>query len=157
MRRLALLLVATVAVVIVLVTVRATEKPMQRRPAALSSPTPTASTGTTAGTHRSGGTPSSNAPPLPLYRSGTATGAAHTDYGDVRVRVTVARGRIVKIVAVELPHANQTDRELSWPAARTLERAALRAQSADVDVVSGATYTSTGYLTSLQAALDRLS
>jgi uncharacterized protein with FMN-binding domain len=143
MRRLVLLLVATGAVVALLVTVRTTDKSPQRPPAAISSPgIPSA--------------PPTSTPP-PVYRAGTATGAAHTDYGDVRVRVTVAKGRIVRVVAVELPHGNATDVQLSKPAARTLARQVLQAQTVDVDIVTGATYTSTGYLTSLQAALDQLS
>jgi uncharacterized protein with FMN-binding domain len=144
MRYLALLLVATAAVIALLVTVRPHDKPAHRPPAAIASTAAVSPSGTT------------TTPAPPVYRSGTATAAAHTDFGDVRVRVTVARGRIVQVVAVELPHANPTDLQLSKPAARTLEREVLQAQSADVDVVSGATYTSTGYLNSLQAALDQL-
>jgi uncharacterized protein with FMN-binding domain len=49
------------------------------------------------------------------------------------------------------------DVELSKPAVQVLEREVLRTQRTDLDVVSGATYTSSGYVTSLQAALDRLS
>jgi len=71
--------------------------------------------------------------------------------------VTVIHGRIVNVAALRLPHGNQMDTELSKPAARVLERRVISAQSADVDVVSGATYTSEGYLRSLQSALDRLS
>ena len=81
----------------------------------------------------------------------------HTDYGYVRVRVTTAHGRIVRVVALELPHMNPVDVQLSEPAARALALEVLRTQRADVDAVSGATYTSEGYLRSLQSALDRLS
>jgi len=144
MRYLALLLVATAAVIALVVTVRPNDKPAHRPPAAISSTAAASASRTT------------TTPAPPVYRSGTATAGAHTDFGDVRVSVTVARGRIVHVVAVELPHANEMDVQLSKPAARTLEREVLQAQSADVDVVSGATYTSTGYLNSLQAALDQL-
>jgi len=145
MRYLALLLVATAAVVALVVTVRPNDKPAHRRPpAAIASTAAASASGTT------------TTPAPPVYRSGTATAGAHTDFGDVRVSVTVARGRIVHVVAVELPHGNEMDVQLSKPAARTLEREVLQAQSADVDVISGATYTSTGYLNSLQAALDQL-
>jgi uncharacterized protein with FMN-binding domain len=48
------------------------------------------------------------------------------------------------------------DLQVSRPAVRTLERRVVQAQSSDVDTVSGATYTSIGYLTSLQSALDQL-
>ena len=92
------------------------------------------------------------------YHSGTVTGlVAHTDYGGVQVRVTVSHGRIVKVTALQLPHGNQMDVQLSKPAARMLEREVISAQGAQVDMVSGATYTSQGYLLSLQSALDRLS
>jgi uncharacterized protein with FMN-binding domain len=92
-----------------------------------------------------------------VYHSGVATGAlARTDYGAVQVRVTVVHGRIVKVAALRLPQGNQMDVRLSKPAARVLEQRVISAQSADVDMVSGATYTSEGYLRSLQSALDRL-
>jgi uncharacterized protein with FMN-binding domain len=92
------------------------------------------------------------------YHPGTATGlVAHTDYGGVQVRVTVSHGRIVNVTALQLPRGNQMDVRLSEPAARMLEREVISAQSAQVDMVSGATYTSQGYLRSLQSALDRLS
>jgi uncharacterized protein with FMN-binding domain len=146
MRRLALLLVATAAAVALIVTLRPHDKPAQRPPAAIRSTAASSPSATSA------------SPPAPLaYRSGSATAVARTDFGDVRVRVTVADGRITHVAAVELPHGNPMDLELSKPAARTLEREVLQAQSADVDTVSGATYTSTGYLASVQAALDRLS
>jgi uncharacterized protein with FMN-binding domain len=82
---------------------------------------------------------------------------AHTVYGGVQVRVSVSRGRIVSVTAVLLPHGNQMDLRLSRPASRALEREVIAAQSAQVDMVSGATYTSRGYLRSLQSALDQLS
>jgi uncharacterized protein with FMN-binding domain len=144
MRYLALMLVATAAVVALVVTVRPHDRAARRPPAAIAS------------TAALSPSPTTTTPARPAYQSGTATGAAHTDFGDVRVRVTVARGRIVHVVAVELPHGNAMDVQLSKPAATTLAREVLQAQSADVDVVSGATYTSTGYLNSLQAALDQL-
>jgi uncharacterized protein with FMN-binding domain len=142
MRRLALLLAATAVVVALAVTLRPHDKPAASAPPA---PPPKRST------------PSGTTEPTPPYRSGTATGkAAHTDYGDVRVKVTVSHHRIVQVEALELPHGNPVDLQLSKPAARTLERWVVKAQSTDVDTVSGATYTSTGYLISLQSALDQL-
>ena len=143
MRRLALLLASTAAVVTAAVTLRHHDKPVAAPPRLP----------TSAGTS----TPSATTEPALRYRSGTVTGTpAHTDFGDVQVRVTVAHHRIVEIDPLELPHGNPTDLQLSRPAARTLERWVVQAQSADVDTVSGATYTSTGYLRSLQSALDRL-
>jgi uncharacterized protein with FMN-binding domain len=148
MRRLTILIVATAALVALLVTVHAVDGSSDDRPAAREtvSPPPTVAL------------PSSTSiTPPPHYRSGTVIKADQTDYGTVRLQVTAKKGRIVRIDVLELPHANEVDRELSKPAAQTLTREALRVQAADVDIVSGATYTSEGYLNSLQAALDQLS
>src|SRR5436190_7683710 len=149
MRRLALLVAATAVVVVLAVTLRSHDK--QAEPGPSAGPGPTRSTATTEPT-----TPTATPKP-PHYRSGSATGkAAHTDYGDVRVRVTIERHRIVHVEALDLPDGNPMDLQLSRPAAKTLERWVIQAQSADVDTVSGATYTSNGYLKSLQSALDQL-
>jgi uncharacterized protein with FMN-binding domain len=148
MRRLTILIVATAALIALLVTVHAVDGSNADHPAARETvPAPP-----------SVGLPSStSSTPPPHYRSGTVIKADHTDYGTVRLKVTAKHGRIVRIDVLELPHANEVDRELSKPAAQTLTHEALRVQTADVDIVSGATYTSEGYLNSLQAALDQLS
>lgn len=151
LKRLALLVVATAAVAVLVVILRPRGATPPAPPAAIGSP-PTSTSASSAPTL----TPSSPPPP-PHYRAGSLVTSEQTDYGLVRVRVTVAHGRIVVAHAVETPHANPTDVDLSVPAVKALERAVLAAQSADVDMVSGATFTSTGYLTSVQAALDQLS
>jgi uncharacterized protein with FMN-binding domain len=76
-------------------------------------------------------------------------------HGLVQVVVTVRAGKIVDVAAVRLPHDNAHSWHLSVDAAPILRSEALSSQSADVDVVSGATYTSQAYARSLQAALDR--
>lgn len=86
-----------------------------------------------------------------------ATGAlVRTPYGDVRVAVVAKGSTITDVVAVHLTDANQHSRDISAAAAPVLRREALRAQSAKIDTISGATYTSEGYRQSLQAALDQL-
>lgn len=103
-------------------------------------------TGTTAG---SGVTSGSGA-------SATFTGtAADTRYGPVQVEITVAGGTVTAVDVVEYPTGNGKDQEINARAVPTLVQETLAAQSADVDMVSGATYTSHGYLTSLQSALDQ--
>ena len=77
-------------------------------------------------------------------------------HGIVQVQVTVTAGRIIDVSAVQLPHDNPHSWNGSTAAAVTLRSEALRAQSANIDIVSGATYTSRGYARSLQAALDAL-
>ncbi|MEU3411410.1 FMN-binding protein, partial [Streptomyces sp. NPDC006658] len=80
--------------------------------------------------------------------------AVRTPYGPVRVRITVAGGRITRAEAVQAPSGGLSDRRTRLAVPR-LNREAVAAGSADIDAVSGATYTSTGYRRSLQSALDR--
>jgi uncharacterized protein with FMN-binding domain len=63
--------------------------------------------------------------------------------------------QISDVRALRLTDANGRSRRISADAAPLLRREALTAQSAQVDTVSGATYTSQGYQMSLQAALDQ--
>ncbi|WP_217239694.1 FMN-binding protein [Streptomyces sp. AC555_RSS877] len=85
----------------------------------------------------------------------TVTGdAAQTQYGAVQVRVTVAGGKITKAEAVQAPKGGQSD-QITANAVPKLNQAAVAAGTADIDAVSGATYTSTGYKQSLQSALDQ--
>ncbi|MFE2352429.1 FMN-binding protein [Kitasatospora cineracea] len=87
----------------------------------------------------------------------TLTGSAvNTRYGPVQVKVTMAGGRISKIDVVQYPTRDRRDQEINSSAIPQLNQEALAAQSADIDVVSGATYTSEGYTRSLQSALDQV-
>ncbi|MEU9468626.1 FMN-binding protein [Streptomyces avermitilis] len=85
----------------------------------------------------------------------TVTGdTVQTRWGPVQVRVTVRNGRITEVTAVAYPQENPRDQEINSYAIPQLRREALAAQSAQIDSVSGATYTSDGYRQSLQSALD---
>ncbi|WP_399882962.1 FMN-binding protein [Streptomyces sp. BBFR51] len=87
--------------------------------------------------------------------AGTVTGdAASTQYGPVQVRLTVNGGKITKAEAVQAPKGGQSD-QVTADAVPKLNRAAIAAGNADIDAVSGATYTSAGYVKSLQSALDK--
>ncbi|WP_037860154.1 FMN-binding protein [Streptomyces sp. NRRL S-340] len=86
----------------------------------------------------------------------TVTGdSVQTRWGPVQVRITVGGGRITEVTAVAYPTDNPRDQEINSYALPALRREALTAQSAEIDSVSGATYTSDGYRRSLQSALDR--
>ncbi|MFI7394557.1 FMN-binding protein [Streptomyces tendae] len=80
--------------------------------------------------------------------------AAQTQYGPVQVRVTVSGGRITDVEALQAPKGGRSD-QVTADAVPKLNRAAVAAGTADIDAVSGATYTSAGYTQSLQSALDR--
>jgi uncharacterized protein with FMN-binding domain len=85
----------------------------------------------------------------------TVTGeTVQTRWGPVQVRVTVKNGKITDVTAVTYPSENPKDQEINSYAIPQLRREALTAQSAQIDSVSGATYTSDGYRQSLQSALD---
>jgi uncharacterized protein with FMN-binding domain len=72
----------------------------------------------------------------------------------VQVRLTLDGSTITDVEVVQYPDGNGKDREINARALPVLVAETLDAQSADVDMVSGATVTSEGYLDSLQAALD---
>lgn len=78
-----------------------------------------------------------------------------TDYGDVQVRVSLNGSQLVDVEALKLPNDRQRSVRISNAAGPLLRNEALRAQSANIDLVSGASYTSEGYIESLQGALDQ--
>jgi uncharacterized protein with FMN-binding domain len=78
-----------------------------------------------------------------------------TRFGPVQVQVTIASGKISDVTALQLPNDRQRSAEISQIVEPMLRSEALTAQSAQIDLVSGATYTSDAYARSLQAALDQ--
>ena len=77
-----------------------------------------------------------------------------TPYGPVQIKITYVAGRVTGVVAVQLPSGRSRDAQINNYAVPILERETLAAQSANINAVSGATYTSDGYVQSLQSALD---
>ncbi|WP_439662884.1 FMN-binding protein [Lentzea sp. HUAS TT2] len=75
--------------------------------------------------------------------------AVNTSEGTVQVQVTFQGTKIIDVKALRAPNSNPTRMALPL-----LRQSALKAQSADIDTVSGATATSDGYKQSLQAAID---
>lgn len=87
---------------------------------------------------------------------GTFTGTTEsTRFGDVQVSVTIANGKISDVTALHLTDAEQRSVSISNYAAPLLRTEVLQAQNAQVSTISGATYTSDAYLSSLQSALDQ--
>jgi uncharacterized protein with FMN-binding domain len=79
-----------------------------------------------------------------------------TRYGVAQVRVTVSGGKITKVEAVQLESSDAKSQAISSYAEPVLRQSVLSRQTAAVDTVSGATYTSLSYEGSLQSALDKL-
>lgn len=99
--------------------------------------------------------PGAPAPGLPSG-SKTVTGpAVDTPFGPVQVKVSISGGRITDVQAVQTPSEHMRSVEINQYATPILHQEVLAAQSANVDLVSGATYTSEAYAQSLQAAIDQ--
>jgi uncharacterized protein with FMN-binding domain len=85
-----------------------------------------------------------------------AGNAIDTRYGPMQVQVTAQGKRITDVTVLQSPSQDGRDIEIGNYALPILRQEALAAQSANVQLVSGATYTSEGYQQSLQSALDQL-
>jgi uncharacterized protein with FMN-binding domain len=89
-------------------------------------------------------------------KDGTFTGAsADTPFGSVQVAITVSGGKITVVKALKLTDQGGRSVQISNYAAPILRQEVLAAQSTNVANVNGATYTTDGYLTSVQSALDQ--
>jgi uncharacterized protein with FMN-binding domain len=90
-----------------------------------------------------------------VYADGTYTGDAEQEpWGTFQVEVTISSGQITDVSVVSEPNDGHSDR-INSIAVPMLTQSVLAAQSTNIDFVSGATWTSESYLTSLQAALDQ--
>jgi uncharacterized protein with FMN-binding domain len=88
--------------------------------------------------------------------SKTVTGdSINTRWGPVQVQITVTNGKITAAQAVQAPQNNPRDQQINSYAIPMLNQEAIKASSATIDMVSGATYTSTGYIASLQSAVNK--
>jgi uncharacterized protein with FMN-binding domain len=88
------------------------------------------------------------------YADGAWTGGvADMKYGPIQVQVTVSGGHVTAVTVLQEPSDGKSQR-INSQATPILESEAVAAQSAHLDVVSGATYTSLSYEASLQSALD---
>ena len=120
-----------------------------------SDPTASPSSGSSATTTP---TPTSTSAPATGsgLKDGTYTGTSvNTQFGNVQVAVTISGGKITNVKALQLTTYGGRSVQISNYAAPILRSEVLKAQSAKVSNVSGATYTTRGYLSSLQSALNQ--
>jgi hypothetical protein len=80
---------------------------------------------------------------------------ANTAYGPVQVELAVSNNKIVKVGILQQPLNTEHDVQIGQMAFPTLIRETITAQNGKIDSVSGATYTSGGYIASLQSAVDK--
>src|SRR4051794_5556418 len=151
MRRAALTLLSTIAGLVLLLTFKTHDAPVAvaAPPGAIS---PGTSGSTSSGSTSSGSTSSGST----SSGSTSVTGdAADTRYGPVQVRITLTNGAVTAVEATEYPTQDRRDEEINSYAIPELNQEATSAKNANIDMVSGATYTSEGYVSSLQSALDK--
>ena len=90
-----------------------------------------------------------------LYKDGTYTGSeADAYYGLVQVQAVIENGKISAVSFLEYPNHRRTSERINLQAMPWLQQEVIQAQTAQVDLISGATLTSEAFVTSLQAALN---
>src|SRR3954447_1870110 len=166
-RGLAALAITTVALIL-LISFKVPDEPvLDRTTGNVAIVEPSAAPRATA-TPRVTAVPGSNATPAPAATTGSGSGSGSgggasatvdgpvvsTRFGPVQVEVVVAGGKVSDVVALQLPSGRRSG-QISTYSEPILHDEALQAQSASIDTVSGATYTSEAYAKSLQAALDQ--
>ena len=135
-------------------------------PSATVQPAGTPRAGTPSAGSRATGKPASSASPRGTS-GGSSGGAAsttartftgavdNTSYGPMQVAITVAGKTITKVTVVQQTNTGSQSSSIDAMALPKLTSEALTAQSAKIDAVSGASYTSAGYIKSLQSAIDQ--
>jgi uncharacterized protein with FMN-binding domain len=147
MRRVILAIISTVTGLVMLLSFKTHGEVTPITAAATTAP-PAAASGTT-GTDSTGSTGSTAA-------AKTVTGdSVDTRWGPVQVQVTITGGKVTAAEAVVYPQENPRDQQINAYAIPALNAEAVQAGNANIDTISGATYTSTGYIGSLQSALDK--
>lgn len=103
------------------------------------------------GSSSSGSSGSSSSTAAKTYAGDTA----QTQWGPVQVQITVKNGKITASNVLQVPSGNPRDDEINSYAVPVLNSEVVATQNANIDMVSGATVTSDGYIQSLQSALDQ--
>ena len=89
------------------------------------------------------------------YKNGTYSGSASINrYGAVQVKAVISGGKLTNVVLVQMPNEENRSAQISSMAGPQLVQEAITAQSANVDIVSGATSTSESFAQSLQSAMN---
>ncbi len=133
----------TVAGIALLLSLKPHHSPLVTSTAGDGSPAPSTAPSTAPGTAG------------PAKANGTFTGSpVETRFGPVQVQITVKNGALTGVTVLQVPQDHGRDREIAAFSVPILTREALAAGNAEIDTVSGATYTSEGYIGSLQSALD---
>ncbi|HEY0934415.1 MAG TPA: FMN-binding protein [Trebonia sp.] len=158
MRRVILAIVSTAAALVFLLSFKthSTSALATSVPSASASPTPSSSAPASTASPTASSKASSGSAAKTASTAKTVTGSVtQTMYGPIEVRITVKNGKVTAAEAVEYPDQDPRDAQINSYAIPALNSEAVSASSAQIDTVSGATYTSDGYISSLQSALDK--
>ena len=129
--------------------------PAPAAPASSAAASPSAG-GTGSSTARSTASPAASAGAGSPLMTRTVTGTvANTDHGPMQVQLTLAGTKITKVTLLQQTNDGSESQEIDATAIPKLTSETLAAQDAQIDAVSGASYTSQGYIASLQSALDK--
>ncbi|MFJ9707547.1 FMN-binding protein [Streptomyces sp. NPDC101234] len=154
LRRVMLASAATVSGIVMLLALKPHTSPTVVTGSVAQAPAPSSSSSSSSANPAPGATGSKSGGSK-VTGTKTVTGdTVQTRWGPVQVRVTIKSGKITDVTAVQYPSDNPRDQQINSYALPQLRSEALAAQSAKIDTVSGATYTSGGYQQSLQSALD---
>lgn len=156
-------IIATVIAVVLMISFRTPPSSAVGAGAALPpQPTPSASSNPGSNTPSSAPPSGGDSPtPSPASRSngmknGTYTGQdVPNQFGDVQVQVVISGGKISDVKALQYPTDRARSAEISYQALPLLREEVLQAQSAQIDILGGATFTTESYAESLQSALDQ--
>jgi uncharacterized protein with FMN-binding domain len=90
------------------------------------------------------------------YKDGTYAGSTENAYyGNVQVKATISGGKLTSVAFLQYPNTHATSVDINQQAMPYLQQEAIKAQSANVQIISGATYTSQAFIQSLQNALSQ--
>lgn len=90
------------------------------------------------------------------YKDGSYTGSTEDAYyGNVQVKATISGGKLTSVTFLDYPHTHSTSVYINQQAMPYLQQEAIKAQSANVNIISGATYTSQAFIQSLSNALSQ--
>lgn len=135
------------------------QSPVIGKPASLiSSSQPTTSANSNSTASSSGGTPNngSSSSTAAQYKDGTYTGTvADAYYGNVEVSATISGGKITDVKFLQSPDTHSTSVIINQQAMPYLKQEAIQAQSSNVQIISGATFTSQAFVQSLSSALSQ--
>lgn len=150
MKRALFAVVTTIVGLVLLLQYKTPAPPALALPVSGSSP---AGAGTTS--PAAAAPPATGSGPAPEQARTLVGQTIDTAQGPVQVQVTLTGSAITDVTVLQYPNGGGRDTEINAAALPQLVQQTLAVQSADIQMVSGATYTSTGFIQSLQSALDQ--